>query len=416
MALKADLKGGALYYAILVALICAFICASLLLYAHLNTMEWAHLDEMQQVTNNCRSGIELMLSELPPTTFKDSLNYELGPTDRVELKEEKWGIHTLIYSKAEKGKASLKKAAIVGQLPVDERPALYLKDKNRPLSVCGETRLRGTCYLPEAGIKRAYIEGKTFTGDQLVEGDRKLIGKEFPKLRNSILQSIDSVRGLSFAAEKMLSEMGEEEAHHSFWKKADLIFADVELPEMKLQGKRILFSNDPFTVSGDRMLEDVIVVAPVIYFEEGSVSTGQFIATDSIRVMKGAQLQYPSALMVYGKPGSLPGTISIEEEARVSGVVVLYNREQQRQRNRSTIDIDKGAVVEGVVYANTTVGLKGTVMGTLYTQSFYLETMSSKYENHLLDAVVDATNLDEHFADLIWLDGPANKCIAKWVD
>ena len=65
--------------------------------------------------------------------------------------------------------------------------------------------------------------------------------------------------------------------------------------------------------------------------------------------------------------------------------------------------IDKGAVVSGFVYCNGETELKGTINGAIYTQSFYLKTASSAYQNHLLNAEI-LNQLPEEFIPIPLLE------------
>ena len=100
-------------------------------------------------------------------------------------------------------------------------------------------------------------------------------------------------------------------------------------------------------------------------------------------------LKYPSVLGLIETliPNEYSAEILIGAKSQVLGSVFAIS-EAPNFRMPVQISIDKDAEVDGLVYCQGRTQLKGTVNGNLYTQKFYLETPSSKYENHLLDAKI----------------------------
>ena len=64
---------------------------------------------------------------------------------------------------------------------------MYLADQNKPLSLTGRTQITGNCYLPKAGVKRAYIEGKSFVGNKLINGTKYNSNKTLPPINKELI-------------------------------------------------------------------------------------------------------------------------------------------------------------------------------------------------------------------------------------
>jgi hypothetical protein len=59
--------------------------------------------------------------------------------------------------------------------------------------------------------------------------------------------------------------------------------------------------------------------------------------------------------------------------------------------------MDEGVKVTGLVYTPGYMDFKGDVTGSLYCGGFILRTPSAVYENHLLNAVVNAVELPGYY-------------------
>ena len=72
----------------------------------------------------------------------------------------------------------------------------------------------------------------------------------------------------------------------------------IHLVNVKLTGNILIRSNTKINVAASATLKDVILIAPVIHIEKGVSGNFQAIATKKIYVDQGANLQYPSALIL----------------------------------------------------------------------------------------------------------------------
>ena len=60
--------------------------------------------------------------------------------------------------------------------------------------------------------------------------------------------------------------------------------------------------------------------------------------------------------------------------------------------------------------------MKGQVHGSLYTDKFLLSTPSSVYENHLLNATIDASALPASFVGVGLLNTNSEKKVVAWLE
>src|SRR5690606_35636940 len=112
--------------------------------------------------------------------------------DSISLQQEKWGLFTLAAIKSFKNQDTLRKAFLIGRETHQDKTVLYLADEDRPLSVSGSARITGETLLPKAGIRQAYVEGRPYSGKELVYGTIKDSDRKLPSLNEEILSGIRS--------------------------------------------------------------------------------------------------------------------------------------------------------------------------------------------------------------------------------
>ena len=67
------------------------------------------------------------------------------------------------------------------------------------------------------------------------------------------------------------------------------------------------------------------------------------------------------------------------------------------QKKATNIQLSDGSSVEGLVYSKGYIDFKGNITGSLYCNGFILRTPSAVYENHLLNASINSTELPEFY-------------------
>ena len=118
---------------------------------------------------NAMSGIYYALSS--EIEIGESQQVQLFENDRdlVRIQKKQWGAFEVITSITKKNGYAMEKTALVGS-QMELREVLILSNLNRPLALSGSTKITGDCILPKAGVKRAYIEGQSYSGKKLING------------------------------------------------------------------------------------------------------------------------------------------------------------------------------------------------------------------------------------------------------
>ena len=406
------LEAGILSSVLSVSLIIAALCASLISLAYYYRMATLQHTITDRLDDNARSGINLLLATLNNTASYGHWKDLYGQTqDSVWLQQKPWGVYQVGVAKAQTGNHSRQRVALFGQHPDKVgQSALYLADEQRPLSVAGHTQLKGTCYLPKAGIKSAYINRIGFQGEHLVNGPTKESQRALSKLSPDI---ITHLRGLMTGelADYHILDLLSDSLSHSFLDRPIYYHSTNPITlSTVLRGNIIVSSDQAVTITSRANIENIIVVAPQISIAPGFSGRLQAVATDTLMVGQGCHLRYPSALMLLTSSG---GTIVLDESSQVSGTVVLAG--DGTDYHRRLLSLERDAGITGMVYADGLVELKGSIYGHLSCRKFMLRTPSTLYENHILDGILDASRRSPHYlASSLWAT-TSQKGIAQWL-
>lgn len=419
-------KGSAMLYAISIAVILSVLSSSLIGYSYFSNLHFNYYKEVNQAQLNTRSGLNILLNsndDVPLNTEKEMDLFGSG-TDSVTLKRAAWGIFETATVIAHSKHVSMHLSALMGTgIDPSEKTAIYLSDLNRPLSVCGNTLIKGTAYLPESGIEKAYIEGKNFLGKEYVDGTTKKSSSSIPKFNEPLTKSLVELLNMNINAyDSILNLAGNElpdSLKNSFTNRTIYVTSSstIEIKNQHYSGNICFISDKEIKISHNAQLKDIIVIAHGISIEDGFEGSLQAIASDSIIINKRAKLNYPSALGVIRTNKSKSNIfISVKENAEIFGSVFAYQDPEHGSTTRGVhILIDKGAIVRGTVYSSVSADLKGIIYGNLTCAKILLNTPSSVYENHLMDATIDATKLSSYYAGMICDSEKAEKKIAKWL-
>jgi len=388
------LKASSLLYAIFVCLIVSLLCGSLIIIFN------------YQYRLKQQYFLEEELVRVSAANFLQVINNSEGITAEGEVKftderfityytVSKWGFYNLVKTKTVFKKDTLYKAALLGGKPKKEPIALYLTDLDKPLHVGGTTNIQGNVKISKYGVKPGYINNKSFTGTKLVHGAIGVSGKRLP-----VLQQYVNVTGNQKIIEVLLEELDGKSLYNSFYKPTIIVYADGRhtIENITLSGNIILQSKDSIYVKNTTALKDILIKAPSVVFDDNFSGVVQVFAKKNVSLKKGVQLRYPSSIYI---DNDSEGKIEVllDEKSKLAGGIVLTGNSYQSSLNRM-VTVEKGASVMGDVYCYGKTQLKGKVVGSVYTDRFYLKTASSIYENYIVDGEINREELPDYFIGL----------------
>jgi hypothetical protein len=340
-----------------------------------------------------------------------SSNYSIST-----LTKKQWGVFELIRVKTAINKEIFEHVALIGSNN-SKRKALYLKDNLQPLIVVGNTTIRGDVSLPSRGVSTGNIAGVSYNKDKMIYGNITQSKKKLPEILTK--KNIENfIKGYSndsigyFELEENNSKL------QSFTKKT-LVYKRngiIDIVNTRLIGNIVIESDTLIRVHASSELEDVILIAPSIEIKSGFKGNLQAFATKNILVKKNSNLSYPTSLVLFDKSAkktSNDAQIQLSEDSTVKGILGYFTSDKKANYT-SQIILKKTSNVVGEIYCLGNIELKGSVYGSIYTNSFIANQSGGIYINNVYNGVINSRKLPLEFSGFSFNN--SSKSVAKWVD
>ncbi|SFC23429.1 hypothetical protein SAMN05421747_106192 [Parapedobacter composti] len=421
------LRAGALLLALLVATVIAAITAALLLVFQYHRQYAAETMRHERLRQNLASATNLLLvGETANGIDTARLGLFDDQRDSVLLIRAPWGIYDIGIARAFEGHDTLSHVFLMGKaLTPGERYALYLADEHRPLSLSGKTRIQGDAFLPEAGIRKAYIENQAYAYEEVIHGGTmRHSTTSLPPLDAAVLERLTRYLLPESAAEWRGDALdwlvlGDTLTQPFFARPLLLHSIDSMTVTMSLAGNIVLVADSAITVTADAALDQVLLFAPSIRFADNFRGRVQAFARDSIIVGRDCAFGYPSALGVVHIPKDslvfeFQPLLRIDSASVVHGLV--FSHFPGSDQYFAKVALAEGAVVKGQVYADGLLELQGAVHGVTLCRRFTLQTPSSLYENFVLGGVMDETRLSPYYTGSALLNTGRLSNVLAWLN
>lgn len=414
------LRAGSLQLVTFIVVVIAILLSSIILLIHIHGQFRLKSNLTIETVSLVNNGINGLLQN--NEVRKDTVSLPLHDEDYKSLKVHSgfWGCYEKLYAKAKIKNTELAKTALIGSTTLEQNSlALYIKDNKKPLVLVGNAKIKGKAFLPERGVKSGNISGKSYYGGRFVYGPTET-SKDLPNLDTDLLDYLEDLKSGNFKVNNLeYIELNSSKTHqNSFENTSQLAYShsDIVLSNIALTGHIVVQSRTRIVIDASAKLEDVLVMAPIIEIKSGVVGTFQAIATEHISIDKNATLAYPSSLVLqsdYVKDEHNGAkSIFLADHSKVSGQILVLG-ETLPNNYDAQVKISANAVVEGMIYCEQNLELRGTVYGSVYTDHFIIKEGGSIYQNHLYNALIDSSALPREFVGLGFDD--QKRGIAKWL-
>ncbi|WPU99883.1 hypothetical protein SNE26_28140 [Mucilaginibacter sp. cycad4] len=419
------LKASALYMVIVITLVIGVICSALIVAAYLYKSQYQAKFRTGQLQNNLNSGITILLNSRD-SIYKDGHAFSLfnGDADSINLKKTSWGIFDVCSASASISRDTLYKVfSLANSIDSAKWGALYLIDEDRPVSVSGNTLIRGNIYIPKAGIRTAYVDNQAYTGDQnIVNGKTFDSERRLPPLSAARLGQLQKqlsfsppVNDLPAGVDSIARSFLKPTLAFSFGKKAKTI------SHVSLNGNIVLYSDTTLVIDSTASLNNVLVFAKGILVKSGFRGSCQLFAADSISVERDCNFNYPSCLGILrfttGNTVGLPAKLNVGDRTDCEGLIFSYQKDDQQLP--PVISLGKKTRVQGQVYSMGILNLRAetTINGSVFTKRFLYQSEFTRYENYLINVSIDSRALSPYYlsSDLTPVAGKPKK-ILQWLE
>lgn len=413
------IRAGALQFVLLIGTLISVLLLTFVLLHQTHSLFVKKTAKTIEVIQKADLGLQLALQQEMALNDSVSLSMESGDGIALTAVKTYWGVFEKYTMVSQFGKTRFVKTALVGGGVEEDFSALYIKDNNRPMIVAGKSKISGDAHVPQQGIRQGTIRGQFHQFGSPVYGRLKTSSSTLPALnsglRTHMKQLIAQEMG-GFGQNTIRFSRGLAYSN-SFGSPTQYLQGDViRLSGTDLRGNIVVKASQQIIVGRDSYLKDVVLVAPQITIENGFKGSLQAIATHGILVGEGVMLEYPSALVV--ERGSRPNpkeqckaNITIAKGTEIGGVIAYFENSEERNYFPQ-ITIAEKVLVQGEIYCEKNLELKGNVIGNVTTDAFVALENGSVYQNHLFQGTINATLIPEPYAGLLY---NTKKAVAKWL-
>ena len=415
------LKGGILYYTLLLMIISTAVMSLLIMRGYLFNKFFINSIQRDKLERNVSSAFNIYREGDMDFSVSENFDIDLfgDGLDIVSVEKKKWGVYDLITINAEWKNFKVKKSGLFGtDMDRGNGTAVYLVDNGISLSLSGSSFVKGLCFTSEGFVSSASIEGYPFIFQKTVEGRVEKSAKpplfldtEVPASITSLFYELSNYVPFSDIKSNNISAI-----ENSFCEPVSVYYADssLVLSGISLKNNIILASNGTLTINKSAELENVILLARKIVVNEGYSGSFQAFALEKIDVRKNVFLEYPSVLAIVHdslrKFTQMPA-IFLEENTSVSGGIFVIAND-----DTGFIKISKNSTIYGQVYCNGNIEHSGNVYGSVYCNMFSYIFGQMRYYNHLLNANIDYSKLPYNFSGVNINNENPKKSLIKWVD
>jgi hypothetical protein len=420
------LKSGALQFTVFVAVLIALLLSGLMLYAYTFTYMKEQSKGAIENIQFSDTGTEYLLEQSQINTDTVTIDFVKKENQNIRVHLSQWGIFEKAFTMSQFRKKRFVKMAIIGsRINSDESPTLYLQETQNPLTIVGNTSIKGIAYLPSQGVKSGYIAGNSYYGAQLIYGSIERSTAVLPKLDKSVIDALafylKDYRPLN--QEDYINLESNRKIVNSFKAKTKGTYSKeaIVLENREMTGNIIIKSDTLIRIKRTALLKDLILIAPIIEIEDGTTGNFQVIASKRVTVGKECKLSYPSALVLFQDNKNNQGLVSnnrfdnqifIDSGTIIKGSV-CYFQNKELADFQTQIVLEKEARIKGQVYCNGNFELRGTVSGSVYTKQFVANQSGSIFVNHIYNGVIENENIPTIFGGIVFENEP--KTIMKWL-
>jgi len=391
------IRASALYISLIISILIVLICGALLMIGFTYKMYERKQKRLMALKENIASGMLMVLQKEFKTDTSMRISLFGQDRDSVLVEKRTWGIYEIGVVKSWIQHDSLGTAFMIGSRLTDTLRVLYLTDEDRPMSITGESMIKGTAYLPRSGIKAGYVESYGYKDKTLVYGSVKPSGRTLPK---PDIDLIERIRELRDSAIDSTTQLPDSIKNSFTGKLARFHFTkEVLLPSgFSAKGNVIISSDSLIVVAEGSSLDKVILLAPEVRIEKKFRGNLQAFAADSIVLGDSVQLSYPSALVLIKNDSTkFQAVIKVGKDVRIAGQLFAY--EGERSLLMPILSIGERSVIKGEIWCQGYVGLKkkAVVHGSVSAIRLMANVGTAIYENYLIDVRLDKKALSKYY-------------------
>lgn len=406
------LKAGALIYVISVSIILFAFSGFFIIRYYNDILSIKNLIRKERLARNASSGMELLLVSDPSIVDHRTIDLFGDKEDTVVLSSIPWGLFHLNIVKAVIRDSYHPKVAISGYKANNKGTAcIYVTDNGKPLYIAGNTNFVGRAFIPKSGIKKTRLVNGSFTVDNDISGKFSYSDNELPIADINISKlCLPGLKGdlweTAFLNDSVLSYFDDTIIN--------VIAPNGELTignNAVINGPYIIKSKFQVSVLKAANIDQLLIIAPSVIVRSGFSGRLQIVANDSVIIEDNVSLNYPSSITI-GQMEQHPSRPYIKiGTSKVSGGICLIGSESEEVN----FEVGRNAQLEGAVYVNGVVSLKGSMHGAIYCNGFFFEEKGYTYDNTLSDAIISTRAIDTAYIMPTIFSSSGEQKVVQWL-
>lgn len=261
-------------------------------------------------------------------------------------------------------------------------PAIWICDRDHSISLSGNADISGKFFAPKNGLTYINLNFDSFRGNIIPSTNIHTSNKDLPAVDSAYIQSMRSL-------EKPLATISDKipEHYHSFLN--DPIYVSIKDISENLYAKgRLVVYGDKIRITSSCKISDIILVARYVTIESGFSGSLQIMATDTVKIEKGAYLHYPSGVYIHGDKNK--AYLQISPDSKIEGYAIIEGNAEgtngfivninYRQEERSQLS--------GLLLVDGIAHLGGTVLGAAYLKECYYLSGENMYSGLVYNAKI----------------------------
>lgn len=391
---KLLLKASSLINAIFVCIIVSAFCGCLVLISYYQNTLNNKLSSREDLINRNISSFNYFLNNSESIEYNKVKEIDVFDDGiKSYLEKKNWGFYDILVSKTVFKIDTITKIALVGNIKTSDNFVLYVTDYDKPLKLSGNTKIIGDIKIPNAKTEQAYINGQKGNSIE-IKGNQSKSDDKLPKITKDTHLNVSDLA--HFSIDKFNNKTAITNRFDTYTKVIDLNNTS-SLRDITLKGNFILLSRNELEIDRSAKLSDVVIIAPQVKINSGFKGNIQIVSKEKVIVEENVSLLYPSSIYIKNDTDAV--LVEIKSNSTIVGGIVINGNTYTNSLERK-LTIEEGSTVVGNIYCYGSTQLKGNVIGSLYTDRFFLETDASNYENVVLNGSINKKTLPNNFVEL----------------
>ena len=399
---RRDEHGGALLGAIMVVILVYTLFGAVVLVG----MAQSHLvarDQLQrQAAYAAEAGVYEAVAQLEENmSWRPSGSTPGLGSALVTLRVRAHGAYFRVAAEAQVGDQVQRRDALIGADPGPiGQAALVLLAGGTEVVMSGSTRITGPVWTDRGTVRFEPFEGTPFTGSVAGPVERPPAGlrlgaavEPYDRLLTDLHAGVSErlAEGLPLhvqegdfvlvGGDSLLSRPVAVMVHGRLNLRGPFRFAEGST----------FAATDTLVVEGPVSGQDGLFVSgAAIVIGRGVTCSGQFVARESVTLLRGAGPRYPSA--AYARADVAEGRwggVDMKPGSTFDGTVLVSRVDPRTTSQRASVRLEQDVQVRGAVVSDVPVELLGHIDGSVAAPGAVLERGFTTYHNWLVDASVD---------------------------